>query len=49
MTRQYKGIRQRRRIFLGCEGEGERSYGALLIRLVEKRRRRVAEIDFGQD
>jgi hypothetical protein len=26
---------QRQRVFLGCEGESERSYGALLARLVE--------------
>jgi hypothetical protein len=28
---------QRRRIFLGCEGEGERAYGVLLHRLVHER------------
>jgi hypothetical protein len=39
MTLRRRGIPQRRRIFLGCEGESERSYGALLARLVEKRRR----------
>ncbi|MGU3539223.1 RloB domain-containing protein [Methylobacterium sp. A54F] len=36
-----RGIPQRRRIFLGCEGESERSYGALLGRIVELRHRRV--------
>ena len=34
-------IPQRRRIFLGCEGESEQSYGALLARLVEERHRRI--------
>jgi hypothetical protein len=27
-------IPQRKRIFLGCEGESEQSYGALLARIV---------------
>ena len=30
-------IPQRRRVFLGCEGESERGYGALLRRLIEAR------------
>jgi hypothetical protein len=30
---------QRQRIFLGCEGESERGYGALLARLVEHHRK----------
>jgi hypothetical protein len=34
-------IPQRRRIFLGCEGESERSYGTLLARLIEVRHRRI--------
>lgn len=33
-TRQRK---QRRRIFLGCEGDSERSYGALLQHLIDQR------------
>ncbi|WP_208642211.1 hypothetical protein [Methylobacterium terrae] len=41
MTRSPRKIPQRRRIFLGCEGESERSYGVLLGRLVEARHRRV--------
>lgn len=41
MGRQRSAIRQRRRVFLGCEGESEQSYGALLGRLVEVRHRRV--------
>ena len=32
-------IPQRRRIFLGCEGESERGYGAHIGRLLENRRR----------
>lgn len=32
-------IPQRRRAFLGCEGESERGYGALMRRLLEHRRR----------
>lgn len=32
---------QRKRIFLGCEGESERSYGALLARLVESQHQRI--------
>jgi hypothetical protein len=39
--RRSQNIPQRRRIFLGCEGESERSYGALLGRLVEVRHRRL--------
>lgn len=31
----------RRRIFLGCEGESERGYGALLARLIDDRHKRV--------
>ncbi|MDB6014900.1 MAG: hypothetical protein JWL65_7150 [Gammaproteobacteria bacterium] len=34
-------IAQRRRVFLGCEGESERGYGALINRLLESRRRDV--------
>lgn len=34
-------IKQRRRIFLGCEGESERSYGVRLHHLVELRHRRI--------
>lgn len=34
-------IPQRRRVFLGCEGESERGYGALIRRLLENRRRDV--------
>ena len=34
-------IPQRRRIFLGCEGDSERGYGALLRELLEERRRDV--------
>ncbi|MDE1150128.1 MAG: RloB domain-containing protein [Azospirillaceae bacterium] len=32
---------QRRRIFLGCEGESEQGYAALLSRLLEERHRRI--------
>jgi hypothetical protein len=32
---------QRRRVFLGCEGESEQGYGALLRRLLEARRQDV--------
>jgi hypothetical protein len=39
MRRRRSLIPQRRRIFLGCEGESERAYGALVGRLLEKRRR----------
>ncbi len=40
MTRRRRLlIQQRRRIFLGCEGESERGYGALIGRLLESRRR----------
>ena len=31
-------VPQRRRIFLGCEGDSERGYGALLRRLLEEQR-----------
>ncbi|SFL17553.1 RloB domain-containing protein [Methylobacterium pseudosasicola] len=31
----------RRRVFLGCEGESEQSYGALLARLTEDRHKRI--------
>jgi hypothetical protein len=34
-------ILQRRRVFLGCEGESEQGYGALLRRLLETRRQDV--------
>ncbi len=34
-------IQQRRRVFLGCEGESERGYGALLHRLLEARRQDI--------
>lgn len=34
-------IPQRRRIFLGCEGESERGYGARLVKLVEDRHSRI--------
>lgn len=39
--RRPRIIQQRRRIFLGCEGESEQSYGVLLARLVEMHHRRV--------
>lgn len=39
MRRRRPQIPQRRRIFLGCEGESERGYGALIGRLLENRRR----------
>lgn len=39
MRRRRVLIPQRRRIFLGCEGESERAYGALVGRLLESRRR----------
>jgi hypothetical protein len=41
MRRPQQRIPQRRRIFLGCEGESERSYGVLLGRLVEVRHGRI--------
>lgn len=34
-------ILQRRRVLLGCEGDSEQSYGALLGRLIELRHRRI--------
>jgi hypothetical protein len=34
-------IPQRTRIFLGCEGESEQSYGVLLSRLVERQHKRI--------
>lgn len=34
-------IPQRRRVFLGCEGESEQSYGVLLGKLTEARHRRI--------
>ena len=37
MSPRRATIPQRRRIFLGCEGESEQGYGALLSRLVEER------------
>lgn len=33
--------RQRRRIFLGCEGDSERGYGVLLGNLIEQRRQDI--------
>jgi RloB-like protein len=42
MTRRRRLlIPQRRRIFLGCEGESERGYGALISRLLESQRRDI--------
>jgi hypothetical protein len=41
MRRRRLLIPQRRRIFLGCEGESERGYGALIGRLLESQRRDV--------
>jgi hypothetical protein len=41
MRRRRPIIPQRRRIFLGCEGESERGYGALIGRLLETQRRDV--------
>jgi len=42
MTKGRRGaIPQRRRIFLGCEGESERSYGRRLFALVEAHHHRV--------
>jgi hypothetical protein len=41
MRRRRLVIPQRRRVFLGCEGESERGYGALIGRLLENRRRDV--------
>jgi len=41
MRRRRLVIPQRRRIFLGCEGESERGYGALIGRLLENRRRDI--------
>jgi len=41
MRRRRLFIPQRRRIFLGCEGESERGYGALIGRLLESQRRDV--------
>jgi len=38
MRRRRPVIPQRRRVYLGCEGESERSYGALISRLLENRR-----------
>jgi hypothetical protein len=35
MRRRRATIPQRRRIFLGCEGESEQGYGALLSRIAE--------------
>ncbi len=35
MKRRRATIPVRRRIFLGCEGESEQGYGALLARLAE--------------
>lgn len=36
MRRRRATIPQRRRIFLGCEGESEQGYGALLSRIAEE-------------
>jgi hypothetical protein len=41
MRRRRRVIPQRRRVYLGCEGESERGYGALVSRLLENRRRDV--------
>ncbi len=41
MVSRRPSVPQRRRIFLGCEGESERGYLALLTRLVEQRHRKV--------
>ncbi|GJE18527.1 RloB domain-containing protein [Methylobacterium marchantiae] len=41
MRQRRPAIPQRRRIFLGCEGESEQSYGVLLGRLIEARHRRI--------
>lgn len=41
MRRRRLVIPQRRRVYLGCEGESERGYGARLGRLLENRRRDV--------
>lgn len=41
MKRRRNLIPQRRRIFVGCEGESERSYVTLISRLLEERHRRV--------
>jgi hypothetical protein len=37
MRRRRLLIPQRRRIFLGCEGESERGYGALIGRFVMRK------------
>jgi hypothetical protein len=36
MSRRRATIPPRQRIFLGCEGESEQGYGALLSRLAEE-------------
>jgi len=36
MRRRHATIPLRRRIFLGCEGESEQGYGALLSRIAEE-------------
>jgi hypothetical protein len=41
MTRRRLLVPQRRRVFLGCEGESERGYGALIGRLLEGQRRDI--------
>ena len=41
MRRRRLVIPQRRRVYLGGEGESERGYGALVGRLLESRRRDV--------
>jgi hypothetical protein len=40
MKRHGKHIPQRKRVFVGCEGESERGYVALLSRFLEERHRR---------
>lgn len=41
MRRRRIRIPQRRRVFVGCEGESERGYVVLISRLLEERHRRV--------
>jgi hypothetical protein len=41
MVSRRPTVRQRKRIFLGCEGESEVGYAALLARLVEQRHQNV--------
>jgi hypothetical protein len=42
MKRRRALIPPRRRIFLGCEGESEQSYGSLLARVAEERKQHIA-------